>query len=98
MLMVRPIGFIVGALTFGIAHAIETAYWHSWFHGEYEPWFLNSGRAILFTLVCVAVASAMVALLNRSSRPVRGVTIAAGAFAAMAYVLFFSGPGPGTLF
>jgi hypothetical protein len=96
--MVRLIGFICGAAAFGSAHAIEVAQWHGWFQGEYEPWFLNSGRAILFTLGCIAIASMLVALLSRPGRVVRGITVGGGAVAAMAYVMFFTGPGPGTLF
>jgi hypothetical protein len=96
--MVRLIGFICGAAAFGSAHAIEVAQWHGWFQGEYEPWFLNSGRAILFTFSCVAVAGVLVALLSRPGRRVRGIAVGAGAVAAMTYVMFFTGPGPGTLF
>ena len=96
--MIRPIGFFAGAAMFGLAHAVEAASWHGWFQGQYDPWFLNSGRAILFTFSCLCVAGAIVALLNRSTRPVRGVTVAAGAFTAMTYVLFSSEAGPGTLF
>ena len=90
--------FSIGVLTFLGAHAIERAQWRGWFHGEFEPWFLNSGRAILFTLGCVCVAGAIVAGLNRSARPVRGITLAAGAFAAMTAVLFLKEGGPGTIF
>jgi hypothetical protein len=98
LLMVRLIGFICGATAFGAAHAVEVAQWHGWFQGEYEPWFLNSGRAIVFTLSCVAVASMLIALLNRPGRFVRGITVGGGAVAAMSYIVFFTGPGPGTLF
>jgi hypothetical protein len=98
LLMLRLLGFSVGALAFGVAHVVERAQWHGWFHGEYEPWFLNSGRAILFTLGCVWLVGAAVAALNPSTRPVRGITIGAGAFAAMTTVMFLSESGPGTIF
>ena len=90
--------FAVGFLTFIGTHAIERAEWHVWFHGEYEPWFLNSGRAILFTIACLGVASAVVATFNRSPRPDWGLTVGAGAFVAMTATLFLKDGGPGTIF
>ena len=59
--MLHAIGFVVGAIAFWAAHGVEAAHWHDWFHGEYEPWFLNSGRGILFTMGCVWLASALTA-------------------------------------
>lgn len=96
--MVRLIGFVAGALAFVAAHAVERAHWRDWFQGAHEPWFLNSGRAIVFTIAWVCVVSALVAAFNWSTRPVRGITIAAGAFAAMTAVLFLKEEGPGTIF
>jgi hypothetical protein len=96
--MSRWIGFAVGSLTFLAAHEIEVIRWASWFGGAHEPWFLNSGPAILFTLGCVCAASAIVALSNASLQRVRGITIAAGSFAAMTAVLFLKEGGPGTIF
>lgn len=90
--------FAVGFVTFVVAHAIESSQWHGWFRGLHEPWFLNSGRAILFTLGCLALASAAVAVCERSAPPARGISTGAGAFAAMASIMFLSGSGPGTLF
>jgi hypothetical protein len=89
-------GFVIGAAVFVAAHALEARHWTDWFHGKYEPWFLNSGRAVLLTLGMLCVASALTAAFARSPRPVRGLAMCAGAFAAMAVVLF-TGPGPGTL-
>ena len=97
VLMRHVIGFIAGAIAFAAAHAIEASHWPDWFRGSYEPWFLNSGRAALFTLALVFVVSAAVAALTRSPPPVRGVSAGGGACIAMA-VLLFSGPGPGTIF
>jgi len=96
--MVRLIGFIVGALAFWATHAVERAHWSDWFHGTYDPWFLNSGRAIVLTMSAVAVSSAAVAALAASTREVRGLTIGAGAFVAMTIVMFLKPAGPGTIF
>jgi len=90
-------GFVTGAAVFVAAHALEARHWTTWFNGEYEPWFLNSGRAVLFTLGLLGVASALTAAFARASRPGRALAICGGAFAAMAVVLF-TGDGPGTLF
>jgi len=98
VLMLRVVAFIVGAVAFWAAHAVERARWSDWFHGAYDPWFLNSGRAIVLTMSVVAVASAVVAALAASARRVRGLTICAGAFAAMTTVMFLKPAGPGTIF
>jgi hypothetical protein len=98
LLMRRCLGFILGALAFAAAHAVERAHWHDWFHGAYEPWFLNSGWAILFTVGAVAVASAVLAALASSTQAARGLSIAAGAFVAMTAILFLKPGGPGTIF
>jgi len=90
-------GFVIGAAVFVAAHALEARHWTDWFNGEYDPWFLNSGRAVLFTLGLLWVVSALTAAFARSPRPVRGLAICGGAFVAMAVVLF-TGDGPGTLF
>jgi hypothetical protein len=45
----------------------------------------------------LTLASAVVAALSRSSRPVHGIAFAGGAFVAMTVLLFVS-PGPGTIF
>src|SRR3954462_16016178 len=95
--MPRLTGFVIGAAVFVAAHALEARHWSDWFNGEYEPWFLNSGRAVLFTLGLLAAASALTAALARSPRPVGGLAICSGAFVAMAVVLF-AGRNPGTLF
>ena len=86
------IGVTIGLLTFVGAHAVEVAMWRNWFGGEHAPWFLNSGRAVGFTMGCVFVASVVEAALNTSELPVGGVTIAAGAATAMT-VVFMTGPG-----
>jgi len=90
-------GFVIGAAVFVAAHALEARHWSDWFNGEYEPWFLNSGRAVLLTLGMLWIASALTAAFARSPRPVRGLAICGGAFGAMVVVLF-TGRGPGSLF
>jgi hypothetical protein len=79
----RCLGFTAGVLTFVAAHAIEVAKWAAWFGGAHAPWFLNSGRAALFTLGCLFIASLIAGILRWS-----GVALAAGAATAMSAVLF----------
>ena len=86
--MARWLGFVIGLLTFSLAHAIEVAKWALWFGGAHAPWFLNSGRAIAFTLGCVFAASLIAGALRLS-----GATIAAGAATAMSLVLLIGGSG-----
>jgi hypothetical protein len=81
--MARWLGFAVGVLTFVGSHAIEVAMWTPWFGGAHAPWFLNSGRAVIFTLGCLFVASLIAGMLRWS-----GVAFAAGAAMAMTAVLF----------
>jgi hypothetical protein len=87
------IGFAIGLLTFVGAHAIEVAMWNPWFGGAHNPWFLNSGRAIVFTMSCLFGVS-----LIAGGFRVSGLMIAAGAATAMTAVLFLSESGPGTIF
>jgi hypothetical protein len=86
--MARWLGFVIGLLAFSLAHAIEVAKWALWFGGAHAPWFLNSGRAIAFTLGCVFAASLIAGVLRLS-----GAMLAAGAATAMALVLLFEGSG-----
>ena len=84
--MARPIGFAIGLLVFAGAHAIEVAMWNPWFGGAHDPWFLNSGRAMVFTMSCLFGASLIAGGLR-----VPGLMIAAGAAVAMAAVLMWGG-------
>jgi hypothetical protein len=93
----RSRGFIAGALTFVVAHAIEVARWTTWFHGTRPPWFLNSDAAMAFTLGVVFVASSIVVPAGLSERDSKGLGFGLGAVVAMTVVLF-AGPGPGTIF
>jgi len=96
--MTRGIRFAIGFLTFLAAHAVEVRQWSAWFGGAHPPWFLNSGRAIVFTLGCVCAASCMMALFSASAQRVRGITFAVGSFVAMTAVMFLQKGGPGTIF
>jgi hypothetical protein len=98
VLIRRAIAIGAGAFTFWAAHIVEVAHWHDWFRGAYDPWFLNSGRAVVFTLASVAFVSAAVGAFDRRPRATKGLTLAGGAFAAMVLVLFLRAAGPGTIF
>jgi hypothetical protein len=86
MLMGALVPVVAGFVTFVAAHAIEAARWREWFHGEYAPWFLNSGRAVLFTSAALFAVSALTAA--PPGRPIgHGLKTAAGAVIAMIAVL-----------
>ena len=82
----RWFGFALGLLTFVAAHAIEVFMWVPWFGGVHDPWFLNAGRAVAFTMGSLFV----VGLIGGALR-VSGLGIAAGAAVAMAVVLIWGG-------
>jgi len=96
--MTRLVGFVAGFLAFWAAHVVERAHWTDWFRGEFDPWFLNSGRAMAATFGAVVLASAVTAALAGASRAASGLVVAAGAFTAMTLVLFLKPAGPGTIF
>lgn len=87
----RVAGGVTGLVTFVVTHLVVMARWTSWFHGQYEPWFLNTASAGLFTLACFFVVSLLAGLLD-----IFGPFILMGAVVAMVVVLLWS-PGPGTL-
>ena len=89
----RGAGFAAGLLIFVAAHEVEVLKWAAWFGGAHEPWFLNSGRAVAFTMACLFVGSLTSGWLRLS-----GLMIAAGAATAMTAVLFLKEGGPGTIF
>ena len=97
--MIRWRGVILGALTFLAAHGVLLAGWRSWFEpgGAHTAWFLNSGRGVAFTVVCLVAGSAMAALFSRDrtvgERAAAGASFAAGAVIAMAGVLFSGDAG-----
>lgn len=98
MLMKRALTFILGAVAFGAAHLVEAAHWRDWFAGVYEPWFLNSGRAILFTLGAVAAASVLAAATGGAAAAETGLAAGLGAVVAMTVVMVLKPGGAGTIF
>lgn len=96
MLTKRWMQFASGFAGFAAAHVIEAAKWRDWFQGQYAPWFLNSGRAVLFTSICLFIVGAVATI--RSTRPFAlGLLVGAGAAAAMVVILF-GGGNAGTIF
>ena len=87
----RSVGVIIGALTFAITQVILAAKWTSWFHGQFEPWFLNTASASQFTLACLFVVSLIAGLFEMF-----GLFTWVGAVIAMVVVMLLP-PGPGTL-
>ena len=87
----RAVGVSIGLLTFVATHLILVAKWTTWFHGQYEPWFLNTTPAVQFTLACFFVVGLIAGLLETF-----GLFILVGAVVAMVVVMLFA-PGPGTL-
>jgi hypothetical protein len=99
--MIRWKGVALGAAVFVSAHLVLKAGWRDWFHpgGDYPAWFLNSGRAVVFTAAWLFIAGVLVGFGNRSApreATIAGVNLAAGAIVAMCVVLALTGPG--TLF
>ena len=96
--MLRWTSLVLGAAAFLAAHAVERALWRSWFSSEWEPFFMNSGRAVLFTAACVLIAGLLAALLarDRGDALIHAGNVTAGAAAVMIMTLFSTGPG--TLF
>jgi hypothetical protein len=78
----RVQGFSIGLTTFMAAHQLEVLLWPIWFGGAHDPWFLNSGRAIAFTMACLFGASLISGILGLS-----GLMLAAGGITAMTIVL-----------
>jgi hypothetical protein len=89
---------ILGGAAFLAAHALEVYRWRDWFDpsNKFEPWFLNSGRAITVTAAAVAAAAALSTWLwARSGRHAsrQSLEVAGGAALAMAITLIVVGPG-----
>jgi hypothetical protein len=91
--MTRWTSVLVGGAAFTCAHLVQTLAWQTWFQGSYDPWFLNSGRAVAFTAALLVVAGAIVSAADRRESIVRGANAAAGALAAMIVILAVVGPG-----
>ena len=94
--MIRWTSVLVGGAAFLAAHLVQTLAWRTWFHGTFEPWFLNSGRAVAFTAALLVVAGAVVSAPDRRESIIRGANVAAGSLVTMIVVLLVVGPG--TLF
>jgi hypothetical protein len=89
----RGVGFAAGLVTFVAAHEVEVLKWAAWFGNVHDPWFLNSGRAVVFTMACVFVSSLIAGWLRLSA-----FMVAAGAAVAMTVVQFLKEGGSGTIF
>jgi len=99
--MIRWKNAVLGAVVFVAAHLVLTVGWREWFlpGGDFPPWFLNSGRAVVLTAVLLFIAGAFVGLTTRGARReslVASGNLSAGAIVAMCVVLALTGPG--TLF
>jgi hypothetical protein len=89
---------VLGAAAFLAAHTVEVWAWRTWFApaGHFAAWFLNSGRAVAFTGVCLFVVSAINSAFRSADQGeslIRGACFSGGAAAAMTVVLFVTGPG-----
>jgi hypothetical protein len=88
---------VLGAAAFLSAHAVEAWRWRDWFaQNAYAAWFLNSGPAVAFTVLCLFVVSGFMGAFGSADRResvIRGAYFSGGAVAAMSGVLFVTGPG-----
>ena len=91
--MIRWPSALVGGAAFLAAHLVQTLAWRTWFLGTFEPWFLNSGRAVAFTAALLLVAGAVVSASDWRESIIRGANVAAGAVVVMIVVLSVIGPG-----
>jgi hypothetical protein len=87
----RVVGVVIGVFEFVATHLLLVTKWTTWFHGPFEPWFLNSASAGAFTVACLFAGSLVAGLFDIS-----GVFVWVGAVTAMTLVLVIP-PGPGTL-
>lgn len=91
----------LGATAFLTAHLTERLLWTSFFGDgavSTVAWFTNSGRAVLFTVTCVAVASLIAGVAARERRDlvVVAANVAGGGIVAMLVAL--GATGVGTIF
>lgn len=96
--MRRWTALFLGAAAFLAAHLVEVREWQRWFApgSDFAPWFLNAGRAVAFTAVCLFLAGVITGAVGpRTLREgaVLGGYAAAGAALAMTTVLVAAGPG-----
>jgi hypothetical protein len=84
-----------GAAVFGLLQVLFWVTWDKWFRWQQvaQPWWLNSQKSILVTLVVVFGAAALV-LSRRSARLASDAFLMlAGLILVMVLVLFVQGPG-----
>jgi hypothetical protein len=94
----RAIGIVIGVAAFGVAHGLITG---AWLRAALtpdpliRPWFTNSTGAVLLTSAIVAAGAFAFAIgaADRRGAMARGVTVSAGAMAAMLTVMFRTGAG-----
>ena len=94
--MIKWASVVFGAATFLATHLVVTRKWTTWFDGQQAPWFLNSGRAVAFTALCLLAAGLVASACwarDRDDAMTHAANVAAGALLAMTVVLFFVGPG-----
>ncbi len=102
--MRRVMLMVTGAATFVVVHLVVVATWQTTMRGEatFAPWFLNSGRAIVWMLAAFAVAAlgASASDDRRTATAMFDVAawIAIGGAIPMIIVLFTLRGGPGTIF
>lgn len=102
--MRRVIFMLTGSATFVVVHRLIVVSWQSTFNGaaNFAPWFLNSGKAILWMILAYVFvgffASLFVGRRTAGAWLDTGTTTATGGAIAMIFVLFTMAGGPGTIF
>jgi hypothetical protein len=89
---------LYGAAAFLLAHAAERALWNEWFADRsLVPWFTNSGRAVLVTMVAMLLAELLGGYPARNRRELftGAANVAGGGVTAMIAAL--AGTRTGTL-
>ena len=87
---------LYGAAAFLAAHAVERVQWASWFADRsMVPWFTNSGRAVLMTMVFMAAAEIVGGSPARTRRELMfgAANVAGGGIVAMIAALIATGMG-----
>ena len=91
-------GAVFGGVTFLGTHAVEAGAWGTWFAPgvDHAAWFLNSGRAVALTVVCLFAVGALNGAFGSADQRealVRGAYFSGGAIVSMSVVLIVIGPG-----
>lgn len=86
-----------GAAAFLVAHYVERALWTSWFvdNTSMIPWFTNSGRAVIVTVVCIFVAEILSGTpqRDRGELMLGAANVSGGGIVTMIVALFATGAG-----